>query len=643
MMDCVPAPIQTSKQSSPFDTVLEENTEADQDVAAQETSLASPSSVMSVNSLESDEEDVRIPEPTTKTGLKILFLSSDTGGGHRASAESLAAQFERLFPGSTYALLDTVEKDGVYPYNTLVSAYKHLGARPQQWKLFYNVTNTRAFETIADVHLKVMCERATRRRIMSYNPDVVVSVHPLMTGVPCLACDNITKQTGINLPMFTVVTDLGSAHCAWFANGVEKMFVASNQIRNLAKTRGHVPDEKLAQYGLPIRHDFAVQAELMGDRMSVEGRAHQLKIRTDLGLPNLERKTALVMGGGDGFGSLSDIVNALYVEFFSRGIDANIIVVCGRNEELKNSLEKRDWDTVLEQYRIVKETGGRGLKSSNFTGGLTSLSADYCTMGMHGDQGAVGCLSGDVTQTLRRILSSGSMGLESALSLPITTMPNTQVSPPSSPTISNGRSSPLASSTAANEKTVANEDMTPTKVGTTIQLDQVPPMGSPTPDQLVESDTSAASFEVLRFDEAATPGNVTVIGLGFVTRMAEYMVAADVLVSKAGPGTIAEAASLSLPVMLTSFLPGQEEGNVDYVIDGKFGAFCSDTDPLGIAEEVSAWMLDDEKLATLSKAAKSNGNPNAAAEIVQAIGDRALKWKKINRGELDSEISSQTR
>ena len=37
--------------------------------------------------------------------------------------------------------------------------------------------------------------------------------------------------------------------------------------------------------------------------------------------------------------------------------------------------------------------------------------------------------------------------------------------------------------------------------------------------------------------------------------MAEYMVATDVLVSKAGPGTIAEAAaSLSLPVMLTSFL-----------------------------------------------------------------------------------------
>ena len=33
-----------------------------------------------------------------------------------------------------------------------------------------------------------------------------------------------------------------------------------------------------------------------------------------------------------------------------------------------------------------------------------------------------------------------------------------------------------------------------------------------------------------------TTGDVKVVGLGFVTKMAEYMVAADILVSKAGPG-----------------------------------------------------------------------------------------------------------
>ena len=36
--------------------------------------------------------------------------------------------------------------------------------------------------------------------------------------------------------------------------------------------------------------------------------------------------------------------------------------------------------------------------------------------------------------------------------------------------------------------------------------------------------------------ETAATGDVKVVGLGFVTQMAEFMVAADILVSKAGPG-----------------------------------------------------------------------------------------------------------
>ena len=46
-------------------------------------------------------------------------------------------------------------------------------------------------------------------------------------------------------------------------------------------------------------------------------------------------------------------------------------------------------------------------------------------------------------------------------------------------------------------------------------------------------------------------GKANVVGLGFVTETAEYMVAADVLVSKAGPGTIAKDASVGLLAMLT--------------------------------------------------------------------------------------------
>jgi 1,2-diacylglycerol 3-beta-galactosyltransferase len=72
----------------------------------------------------------------------VLFLSSDTGGGHRASAESLAKQFQIEFPGSTYDLLDVWTADGVLPYRSLVNSYKHLSAHPRQWRVLFHASNS---------------------------------------------------------------------------------------------------------------------------------------------------------------------------------------------------------------------------------------------------------------------------------------------------------------------------------------------------------------------------------------------------------------------------------------------------------------------------------------------------------------------
>jgi 1,2-diacylglycerol 3-beta-galactosyltransferase len=48
--------------------------------------------------------------------------------------------------------------------------------------------------------------------------------------------------------------------------------------------------------------------------------------------------------------------------------------------------------------------------------------------------------------------------------------------------------------------------------------------------------------------------------------MAEWLRASDLLISKAGPATIAEALCAGVPMLLTSHLPGQERGNVDLVV-----------------------------------------------------------------------------
>lgn len=516
--------------------------------------------------------------PKQQRGLKVLFLSSDTGGGHRASAESLGKQFQLLFPGTTYDLLDVVEKDGVPPYNSLVRYYKHLSGHPSQWKLVYSVSNSRAFELLADAHLKLMCERAVRRSIQSYHPDVVVSVHPLMTNVPVLSCSKISQETGKHLPIFTVVTDLGSAHCLWFANGVEKMFVGSEKVKELAMSRGKVPEEKLVLAGLPIRHDFAIQSENMGDRISPQGQEYQRKVRQDLELPFTDRKTILMMGGGEGVGSLSNMTDAIYVELVSQGIDALVLVICGRNDKLRTQLETRDWNAVLQRWKNAKDTNGYGSS-------LMSLS-DACGPVVS----ASGC-DGPVTDQIRRMLVNGMTATSNAVHFPTTGYVDKE-----------------------DEK---KADVSDTAIDTENSFVEAAKAIDNADGSLV------ASLE-------AKTGNVTVIGLGFVERMAEYMVAADILVSKAGPGTISEAAAVSLPVMLTSFLPGQEEGNVNYVVDGGFGAYCPDTDPISMAEELCLWLKDDNKLSLLSRAAKKFGSPYAARDIAKSIGESTLKWRELN-------------
>ena len=47
--------------------------------------------------------------------------------------------------------------------------------------------------------------------------------------------------------------------------------------------------------------------------------------------------------------------------------------------------------------------------------------------------------------------------------------------------------------------------------------------------------------------------------------MSDWLRCADVVVAKAGPGTIAEAACCGAPLLLTSHLPGQEKGNARLV------------------------------------------------------------------------------
>ena len=79
---------------------------------------------------------------------------------------------------------------------------------------------------------------------------------------------------------------------------------------------------------------------------------------------------------------------------------------------------------------------------------------------------------------------------------------------------------------------------------------------------------------------------------------------------------------------LKSFLPGQEAGNVEVVLEDGFGDYCED--PVNIANEVTCWLQDGNLLKTMSHAAQQAGNPYAADEIVEDIGTLTCAWMDAN-------------
>ena len=104
---------------------------------------------------------------------------------------------------------------------------------------------------------------------------------------------------------------------------------------------------------------------------------------------------------------------------------------------------------------------------------------------------------------------------------------------------------------------------------------------------------------------------------GFVSNMHEWMLASDCIVTKAGPGTIAESLIVGLPIMLSSYLPGQETGNVTYVVENQVGSYSEN--PQVMAHTVCSWLKDPELLADMKQRAKTLGKPKATLEIARDI------------------------
>jgi len=119
--------------------------------------------------------------------------------------------------------------------------------------------------------------------------------------------------------------------------------------------------------------------------------------------------------------------------------------------------------------------------------------------------------------------------------------------------------------------------------------------------------------------EAQTWENPTFI-YGFIHDMPCFMRAADVLVSKAGPGTIAEALNAALPIILCAELPGQEDGNVSFVEHVGAGVWAPE--PLQVVRALTRWVCRPGERDRVVENCRRAARPEAARAIARILGEQ---------------------
>jgi 1,2-diacylglycerol 3-beta-galactosyltransferase len=255
---------------------------------------------------------------------RILFLFSDTGGGHRASANAVSHALELEYPARfEVRLMDPFVQGGGPILDWIVHRYtfmlKHL---PRTYGLLFHATNNRAVMRFAIRLFGRQVRPGIRRHLEEFKPDGIVSFHPLTNHVTVEVMDEI----GLQVPFITVVTDMVDLHRFWLTKRADLVIVPSTEARRYCVRRGLDP-RKVHVEGLPVNPRFTGPAS----------RQERERIREQLGFS--DQLTLLLAAGGEGAGRLGAFARALD----KAGLGVQLIVVCARNEKLREQLLKHRW------------------------------------------------------------------------------------------------------------------------------------------------------------------------------------------------------------------------------------------------------------------------------------------------------------
>jgi processive 1,2-diacylglycerol beta-glucosyltransferase len=275
---------------------------------------------------------------------RVLVLSASAGAGHLRAADAiekalrirgLASEVEHLdvlrYTNNVFrhlyskAYLDLVNKAP----EVLGWIYDHLDVpgRNEQLRLAFDRLNTGPFIKFLN----------------RYQPDVAICTHFL----PSEIISWLKSERRVKVMNAVVVTDL-DVHAMWLCRNCEHYFVALEETRVHLLALG-VPESRVTVSGIPIDPVFVDPKD-------------QTAMRRKHGLDE-DLFTILVSAGGFGVGPVEHIIQAL----LGLSRPAQVVVVCGRNEELRARL--------VGAVRRLSKTSAVEFKLLGFTTEMDELMA----------------------------------------------------------------------------------------------------------------------------------------------------------------------------------------------------------------------------------------------------------------------------
>ena len=109
----------------------------------------------------------------------------------------------------------------------------------------------------------------------------------------------------------------------------------------------------------------------------------------------------------------------------------------------------------------------------------------------------------------------------------------------------------------------------------------------------------------------------------FEKNVPQWMMASDILVTKAGGLIVSEGLAAGLPILLIDYLPGQEEGNVRFLLSHQAGAFVQNVGEFRAM--IDYWLHEDgSRLSQVARASAALGHPEAAMTVARVMWDAAV-------------------